>query len=143
LAARRADGPRVPAVVMAHAFVVGGAASESERDIRVGGVDSVPLEVLTGDHGPAATPDYVALGHLHGPQRVGPAHDPGRPGPLARYSGSPLAYSLSATHHTQSRVLLDPGPAGRERIDLAPPPSPRRPAEATATPAAPHPPPRH
>lgn len=133
LAARRADGPRVPAVVMAHAFVVGGAASESERDIRVGGVDSVPLEVLTGDHGPAATPDYVALGHLHGPQRVGPDHDPGRPGPLARYSGSPLAYSFSEMHHTKSSVLVDLGPAGVERIELVPTPCPRRLSEATGT----------
>ena len=46
---------------MAHAFVVGGAASDSERDIRVGGVDAVPAGVFGGV-------DYVALGHLHGPQ---------------------------------------------------------------------------
>ena len=130
LAARRAGGPRVPAVVMAHAFVVGGAASESERDIRVGGVDSVPLEVLTGS---GDTPDYVALGHLHGPQRVGPDLDPQRPGPLARYSGSPLAYSFSEMHHTKSSVLVELGAHGVQHMELVPTPRPRRLSEATGT----------
>ncbi len=133
LTARRATGPRVPAVLMAHAFVVGGQASESERDIRVGGVDSVPLGVLTGGADAAAVPDYVALGHLHGPQRVGPELDPERPGPLARYSGSPLAYSFSEMHHTKSSVLVELGPAGVEHVELVPAPCPRRLSDASGT----------
>ncbi len=86
--------------MLAHAFVLGGLASESERDIRVGGVDHVPAEVFAGI-------DYVALGHLHGPQRVA-----GPPGVVLRYSGSPLAYSFSEQHHAKSSVLVDLGADG-------------------------------
>lgn len=103
LAARRAT-TRIPAVLMAHAFVGGGAASDSERDIRVGGVDAVPA-VLFADTGL----DYVALGHLHGPQRVG---RDGGAGPRLRYSGSPLAFSFSERHQTKSSVLVDVDAAG-------------------------------
>lgn len=116
---------------MAHAFVVGGQASESERDIRVGGVDAVPLGILTGSA--PARADYLALGHLHGPQRVGPEHDPARPGPVARYSGSPLAYSFSEMHHTKSSVLVELGAGGVQRIELIPAPQPRRLSEASGT----------
>ncbi|GAA5016060.1 hypothetical protein GCM10025734_65470 [Kitasatospora paranensis] len=62
LAARPA-GTR--AVVLAHAFVTGGESSDSERDITVGGVASVPASVFDGVH-------YAALGHLHGCQRLAP-----------------------------------------------------------------------
>ena len=93
LAARRAAAPvRVPALVMSHAFVVGGLPSEeSERDIRVGGVDSVPSGVFASLGGsPSAREcgglDYVALGHLHRPQEIrsasgaGEADRPNGPG---------------------------------------------------------------
>jgi exonuclease SbcD len=136
-AAARAGRPRPRAVVMAHAFVVGGEPSESERDIRVGGVDQVPAGVFAGM-------DYVALGHLHGPQRIagvpgagsGSEVDAGRT-PALRYSGSPLAYSFSEQHHRKSTVLLDlgsdrPNPTpgeGASRllgVTLVPAPVPRR-----------------
>ena len=61
--ARASGSARPRSVVAAHAFVIGGAPTESERDIRVGGVDQVPAGVFAGA-------DYVALGHLHGPQTV-------------------------------------------------------------------------
>ncbi len=125
LASRRAAGGAggaVRAVAMAHAFVVGGAASESERDIRVGGVDGVPAEVLAG---PGF--DYVALGHLHGPQVVRLPPGPGGPA-LARYAGSPLAYSFSELHQTKSTVLVDLDTGG---VELVPAPVPRRLAEVT------------
>jgi exonuclease SbcD len=79
------------AVVMAHAFVTGGATSESERDISVGGVCAVHPEVF-------AQADYVALGHLHGPQRITET---------VRYSGSPIALSFSEAGHHKSSVLVD------------------------------------
>jgi exonuclease SbcD len=68
------DGAR--AVVVAHAFVQGGEPSESERDISVGGAETVPASLFAGA-------DYVALGHLHRPHAVGAATggtvpDPGR-----------------------------------------------------------------
>jgi len=120
-----ADGPRPRAVVMAHAFVVGGQASDSERDIRVGGVDSVPAGVFAGV-------DYAALGHLHGAQRiageVGPA---GEPAPVLQYSGSPLAYSFSERGHRKASVVLDLGPDGVRGVELVAAPVPRRLSEAT------------
>lgn len=107
-ARRRAAGGRGRVVVAAHAFVVGGQPSESERDIRVGGVDSVPAGVFEGA-------DYVALGHLHGPQRIGGA------GALARYSGSPLAYSFSEVNHRKSTALVTFADDGAERARPAVP----------------------
>ncbi len=100
IAARRAAGGRGHVVVAAHAFVVGGQASESERDIRVGGLDTVPAGVFAGA-------DYVALGHLHGPQQVSGA------GAVARYSGSPLAYSFSEVNHRKSTALVTLGEGAR------------------------------
>lgn len=121
-AAAGAGRPRPRSVVLAHAFVVGGAASESERDIRVGGVDHAPAAAFDGV-------DYVALGHLHGPQRVG---DPDGPTVL-RYSGSPLAYSFSEARHTKSSALVELGPDGPPQVRLIDAPVPRRMADLTAT----------
>ncbi|GAA2812493.1 exonuclease SbcCD subunit D [Streptomyces showdoensis] len=101
--ATRPEGTR--SVVLAHAFVAGGEASDSERDITVGGVDSVPAGVFDGV-------DYVALGHLHGSQTLTPR---------IRYSGSPLAYSFSETDHRKTMWLIDLGADGTvaaaERVD--------------------------
>jgi len=80
-----------PSVVMAHAFVTGGASSASERDISVGGVSAVHPDVF-------ADADYVALGHLHGPQRISET---------VRYSGSPIALSFSEASHHKGSVLVD------------------------------------
>lgn len=131
------SGGRVRSVVLAHAFVIGGQTSESERDIRVGGVDAVPAGVFAGV-------DYVALGHLHGPQEISfPAGDaavpdgegPGGTGraPVLRYSGSPLAYSFSELRHHKSSVLVELGPDGVVGTELVPAPVPRRLAEVTGT----------
>jgi exonuclease SbcD len=92
--ATRPAGTR--SVVLAHAFVTGGAASESERTIAVGGVEQVPGSVFDGV-------DYVALGHLHGPQKLA-EH--------LRYSGSPLAYSFSEASQRKSVWLVDVDAAG-------------------------------
>jgi exonuclease SbcD len=89
-----AGRPGARSVVLAHAFVVGGECSASERTIAVGGLETAPSAVFDGV-------DYVALGHLHGPQQP----DSGRPG--VRYSGSPLAYSFSEARHTKSVWLVD------------------------------------
>jgi DNA repair protein SbcD/Mre11 len=107
------DGVR--SVVLAHAFVVGGEASESERDIRVGGVDHAPAAVFDGI-------DYVALGHLHGPQRIA-EH--------IRYSGSPLAYSFSEARHAKSTALIELDATGPARVTPIPAPVPRRMTDLT------------
>ncbi|TSB32713.1 exonuclease SbcCD subunit D [Streptomyces benahoarensis] len=110
----RADLAARPAgtrsVVLAHAFVTGGEVSDSERDLTVGGVASVPAAVFDGV-------DYVALGHLHGCQTLSER---------VRYSGSPLAYSFSEAAHRKSSWLIDLGADGEvtaERVD-APVPRP-------------------
>lgn len=104
----RADLAARPAgtrsVVLAHAFVTGGTASDSERDITVGGVASVPASVFDGV-------DYAALGHLHGCQTLTDR---------VRYSGSPLAYSFSEATHRKSSWLIDldaDGAVHAERVD--------------------------
>ncbi len=140
LARRRAADPGVRAVVSGHAFVVGGLASESERDIRVGGVDAVPAATFGG-----WGVDYVALGHLHGPQRVTvpdvsretAGHGSGS-ATIARYSGSPLAFSFSELHQRKSTALVDLDRLGTSgdpdsAVELVPAPVPRRLAEVTGT----------
>ncbi|MEV4682768.1 exonuclease SbcCD subunit D [Streptomyces kurssanovii] len=100
--AAREEGTR--SVVLAHAFVMGGEESDSERDITVGGVCAVPSGVFRGV-------DYVALGHLHGCQTITER---------IRYSGSPLAYSFSETDHRKTMWLVDLDASGAvtaERID--------------------------
>ncbi|WP_441249144.1 exonuclease SbcCD subunit D [Kitasatospora sp. McL0602] len=106
LAARPA-GTR--AVVLAHAFVVGGEPSDSERDITVGGVAAVPAGVFDGVH-------YAALGHLHGCQTLAPH---------LRYSGSPLAYSFSEVHHRKTMWLVDLAADGSVTADRVDCPQPR------------------
>lgn len=103
---RAGSARRVPAVLMAHGFVVGGQPCESERDIRVGGIDSIPHRLFSAGQEKL---DYVALGHLHGAQRVGPGSGPG---PVMRYSGSPVAFSFSEMNHHKSSALIEFGPDG-------------------------------
>jgi exonuclease SbcD len=116
LAARRsrADAssqPLPPAVVMAHAFITGGEPSDSERDVSVGGIADAPASVFAGV-------DYVALGHLHGPQEVSAE-------PVARYSGTPLAYSFSEESHVKSVTIVDVDTTGAVTIETVPTPVPR------------------
>ena len=94
--------PGARTVVLAHTFVTGGEASDSERDLSVGGVDSVPAGVLGGI-------DYLALGHLHGCQDL--TRSVGAP---AWYSGSPLAFSFSERSHRKSVLLVELGAPGAE-----------------------------
>lgn len=104
--AARPEGTR--AVVLAHAFVTGGETSDSERDIAVGGVASVPATVFDGVH-------YAALGHLHGCQTLAPH---------LRYSGSPLAYSFSEVNQRKTMWLVDlaaDGSVAAERVDCPQP----------------------
>lgn len=82
-------------VAVSHLYVAGGSQSDSERPIEVGGAYTVAAESL-----PAGA-DYVALGHLHRPQTIKRANT------LARYSGSPLAYSFSEAGYAKSVTIID------------------------------------
>ena len=103
-----AGRPDARSVVLAHAFVTGGEPSDSERDISVGGVGSVPVSTFAGV-------DYAALGHLHGAQRLTDR---------VRYSGSPLAYSFSEEHHRKAVLLVDLGTAPGAEVSVQHLPTP-------------------
>lgn len=105
LVGRRAGAPGLRSVLLAHAFVVGGEATGSERSISVGGVETVSASAFDGV-------DYVALGHLHSPQTLAEN---------VRYSGSPLPYSFGERSHRKAVWLVDVDAAGLatvERLDL-------------------------
>jgi exonuclease SbcD len=87
---RREAGPIYP-VVLAHTFASGGITSDSERDLSIGGLGAVPLDLFEGF-------TYTALGHLHGRQQLAAN---------VRYSGSPLAYSFSEAKHLKGAWLVD------------------------------------
>jgi DNA repair protein SbcD/Mre11 len=116
LAVRQQSEPTTRAVVVSHAFVVRGSEtpeelrdeqSESERDIAVGGVPSVPTGVYRGVH-------YVALGHLHGPRTVQEAD------PMIRYSGSILRYSISEAAHAKSVTVVNLDAEGACTVEVIP-----------------------
>jgi exonuclease SbcD len=75
---------------MAHLFVAGGAVSDSEREIDLGGARAIPIEAL-----PQA--DYIALGHLHKKQKMGKGN--------CYYSGSPLQYSFDESADKSVKVF--------------------------------------
>lgn len=78
-------------ILVAHQFVTGAMRCESE-EISVGGVDQVEADAF-------AAYDYVALGHLHGPQRVTRE--------TIRYCGTPLKYSFSEANHKKSVTIVE------------------------------------
>ncbi|MCM3150380.1 exonuclease SbcCD subunit D [Priestia megaterium] len=88
-------------IAMSHIYVAGGSSTDSERPIEVGGAYTVAATSLP------ANAQYVALGHLHRPQMIN------RASTLARYSGSPLAYSFSESGYAKSVTILDAKP-GKE-----------------------------
>ncbi len=89
-------------VLVAHQFVTGGERSDSE--LSIGGTDNVDVEVFDGF-------DYVALGHLHAPQKV--------KSETVRYAGSPLKYSYSEIHHKKSVTIVDIKEKGNVQVSLS------------------------
>ena len=82
-------------ILMAHQFVTSGTinpeTSESET-INIGGIDNVDASNFSEF-------DYVALGHIHGPQKIG--------NEKIRYSGTMLKYSFSEVAHNKSAVIIE------------------------------------
>lgn len=94
-------------VLITHQFVTGAERSESE-ELSVGGSDNVDASVF-------ADFDYVALGHIHGPQNIGTER--------IRYCGSPLKYSFSEAKHIKSVTvaeLKEPGSLSVRTVSLVP-----------------------
>ncbi len=99
-----APDPARRSVLVTHQFVTGAARCESE-DLSVGGSDNVDASVFDAF-------DYVALGHLHGPQAAGR--------PTLRYCGSPLKYSFSEVSQTKSVTLVELAEKGRVEVRTRP-----------------------
>ncbi|TBL70385.1 exonuclease SbcCD subunit D [Paenibacillus thalictri] len=97
-------GPDTVNLIMSHLYVLGGAESDSERPIQVGGAYTVDTSAL------CAGAQYVALGHLHRAQTM-KAPD------ILRYSGSPLAYSFSEAGQAKSVTVLDVEPGKPARLE--------------------------
>ena len=91
-------------VLLTHQFVTGSVTCESE-EISVGGSDNVDASVFEGF-------DYVALGHIHGPQNIGSNR--------IRYCGTPLKYSFSECNHHKSVTVVHLGPKGQLQLRLRP-----------------------
>ena len=91
-------------ILLAHQFVTGAAVCDSEEHV-VGGLDQIDVSCLDGF-------DYVALGHLHGPQRVG--RD------TVRYAGTLLKYSFSEVAQKKSAVIVELREKGNILIDTRP-----------------------
>ena len=92
-------------IALSHAFVMGGEVGGSERTLSVGGSEQVSPHVFKNFH-------YTALGHLHGPQRMGADH--------IRYSGSPLKYSFDEHGQKKSFTIIDMDTKGKVDISTIP-----------------------
>lgn len=91
-------------VLVTHQFVTGAARCDSE-EISVGGTDNVDVSVFEPF-------DYVALGHIHGPQQVG--------WETVRYCGTPLKYSFSEAKHQKSVTVVELGKKGAVSVRTVP-----------------------
>ncbi|OAJ92647.1 exonuclease SbcCD subunit D [Vibrio bivalvicida] len=101
--------PNATNVLISHCFVDGAIESESERPLSIGGSDRVSHEHFTPF-------DYVALGHLHQPQKKGEEY--------IRYSGSLMKYSFSEQHQKKGMTLVELDESGFKsatHIDLSAP----------------------
>lgn len=91
-------------VLVAHQFVTGGKQCESE-ELQVGGIDQISAETFKDF-------DYVALGHLHSPQKVGRE--------TIRYCGTPLKYSFSEANQEKTVTVVELLEKGRVEISTIP-----------------------
>ena len=92
-------------IAISHVFVMGGDVGGSERTLSIGGSEQVSPQVFKDFH-------YTALGHLHGPQRMGADY--------IRYSGSPLKYSFDEHTQKKSFTIIDMNVKGNVDISTIP-----------------------
>ena len=100
-------------ILMSHAHMQGGETSDSERPIIIGNEEALSTALFDD------VIDYVALGHLHKPQKVGSAH--------IRYSGSPIPLSFSEINykHQVLEITIDPAQPAESRVQYEALPIPR------------------
>ncbi|MCD2255729.1 exonuclease SbcCD subunit D [Lactobacillus sp. CC-MHH1034] len=92
-------------ILVAHFFADGSATTDSETQLKVGGLGAIPVNLLQDF-------DYVALGHLHGKDALHADN--------ARYSGSPVKFSLSEAHQQKGVWLIDTADMSRTFKPLTP-----------------------
>ena len=92
-------------VLVTHQFVTGAKKKANQEDISVGGTDNVDASVFDEF-------DYVALGHIHRPQKMGKE--------TLRYSGTPLKYSFSEVEHKKSVTIVELLEKGNVQISTVP-----------------------
>ncbi|WP_321785168.1 exonuclease subunit SbcD [Paraburkholderia sp. J94] len=95
-------GRPLPLIATGHLTTVGASASESVREIYVGALDAFPTSAFP-------PVDYIALGHIHRPQKVGGLEH-------IRYSGSPIALSFDEATQRKEVLLVDIGANGLEAV---------------------------
>jgi len=108
LSKREALGQALPIIATGHLTTVGASASESVREIYVGSLEAFPTSAF-----PPA--DYIALGHIHRPQKVGGLEH-------IRYCGSPIALSFDEARQQKEVLLLQFGEAALQSITALPVP---------------------
>lgn len=91
-------------ILVAHQFVIGAKKCESE-EISIGGVDQVGVDIFDAF-------DYVALGHIHSPQKIG--RD------TVRYCGTPLKYSFSEEKQKKSICIIEMKEKGEVELRFHP-----------------------
>lgn len=101
-------GCKLPLIATGHLTTVGASSSESVREIYVGSLNAFPSNAF-----PAV--DYIALGHIHQPQKVGGLEH-------IRYCGSPLALSFDETRQVKQVLLVDLSSSGLQQITPLPVP---------------------
>ena len=95
-------GRTVPLIATGHLTTVGASSNESVREIYVGSLDAFPTAAF-----PAV--DYLALGHIHKPQKVGGLEH-------IRYSGSPIPLGFDEARQQKEGLLVDLGAQGLTAI---------------------------
>jgi len=97
----KAKDPSIPVIAMGHLYMQGVSLSEnrSERDIHIGNLAGLTVNNLVGLF------DYVALGHIHRPQKLN------KEGSI-RYSGSPIALSFSERKDEKAVLIIETSDQG-------------------------------
>lgn len=97
-----AHGIRLPIIATGHLTTVGASSNESVREIYVGALEAFPTNAF-----PPA--DYIALGHIHKPQKVGGLEH-------IRYSGSPIALGFDEARQSKEVLLVDVNASGLQAV---------------------------
>lgn len=103
-----AHGLRLPIIATGHLTTVGASSNESVREIYVGALEAFPTNAF-----PPA--DYIALGHIHKPQKVGGLEH-------IRYSGSPIALGFDEARQSKEVLLVDVNASGLQAVTPLPAP---------------------